>query len=263
MVRRCVNAFVYPLLLATAVAAQTAQSSSQTDRQLPKVRIVFADGVPYEKVWVGYGLFGPGGGRRSFDVPRPSGAPFYEVEPVVNGEAANRFKALVWAPGCKMKEFDVSLGTSNVELTFACEALKSVTLVGRVEQVDLGGKSGTISVAYDTVGPCLFLDTCTGGCPINCVGPPMPGIATAKLEADGAFKIQLPDFSADAIASGYSDAGFRFLVHGTQWVQMEPESKDFQSPSRGLRIASSYPRGLVFLPKKWDPSQIGEKSSLN
>jgi hypothetical protein len=163
----------------------------------------------------------------SLGVPRASGAPFYEIEAVVNGEVANRLKALVWAPGCKMKEFDVSLGTSNVELAFACDVLKSVTLAGRV--VDLGGNTGTISVAYDTVGPCLFLDTldiCADGCFFDCMGPPIPNMATAQLKAEGTFKIELPDFSADPIASSFRDAGFDFLVHGTRWTHLEPESKE-------------------------------------
>jgi hypothetical protein len=251
MVDRSVATIACPLLLAAVMVAQTAHSTVQNDQRPPRVRIVFAEGVPYEKVWVGYGLFGPSGGRRYWDVPRPSGAPFYEIEAVVDGNTVNRFKALVWAPGCKMKEFDVSLGISNVELAFSFEKLKSVTVVGRVRQVDQGGKSGTISVDYDTICPCMFLDTCTdNACIINCIGPPIPDIATAKLEPDGSFQIELPDFSADPIASGYLDAGFEFFTPGRQGTHLEPESKDFQSQSIDLRIAPSYPSNLIFVPRK-------------
>lgn len=225
MIHRRLTAFVYPCLFAAVMVAQTARSPVESEQLSPSVKIVFAGGVPYNKVWVGYGLFGPSGGRRSFNVPKPSGSSSYEIEAVVHGNTVNRFKALVWAPGCKMKEFDVSVGTSNVELPFACEALKTVTLVGRVQQVDLGGKLGTISVAYDTAGPCLFLSTCTNGCFFDCVGPTIPKIATGQLKLDGTFEIELPDFSADQIASGFRDAGFDFLVHGTRWTHLEPKSR--------------------------------------
>jgi hypothetical protein len=252
MIHSRLAAFVYPCLLAAFTVAQTAESPVQGGQLPPRVKVVFPEGVPYDKVWVGYGLFGPSGGRRYFDVPRPSGTPSYEVEAVVDGNAVNRFKALVWAPGCKMKEFDVSVGTSNVELAFACEALKTVTLVGRVQLVDLGGKTGTISVAYDSVGPCLFLSTCTDGCFFDCMGPAIPKIATGQLKADGTFKIELPDFSADPIASGFRDAGFDFLAHGARWIHLEPEAKEFRSSRIGLRVAPSYPSDLLFVPHQWN-----------
>ena len=252
MIHSCRTAFVYPCLFAAVMVAQTAQPPVQSERLPPRVKIVFAGGVPYDKAWVGYGLFGPSGGRRSFDVPKPSGTSSYEIEAVVDGNAVNRFKALVWAPGCKMKEFDVSVGTSNVELAFACEVLKTVTLVGRVQLVDLGGKTGTISVAYDSVGPCLFLSTCTDGCFFDCMGPAIPKIATGQLKADGTFKIELPDFSADPIASGFRDAGFDFLAHGARWIHLEPEAKEFRSSRIGLRVAPSYPSDLLFIPHQWN-----------
>ncbi len=241
MIRRIMAAMALPLVLTPWIFAQV---------RTPTIKLMFGEGVPYDRVWVGYGLFGPSGGRRFFNVPRPTGAPFYEIEALVDGNAVDRFKALVWAPGCKMKEFDVSIGTSNVVLDFTCNKLKGVTLVGRVQQVDLSGNSQTISIAYDTVGPCIFLDTCKGACFISCIGPPISHIATANLQADGTFKIELPDFSADPVASRYRDAHFEFSIG--KGIHLEPEAKEFRSPSIGLIVASSYPDSLIFVPHKWD-----------
>jgi hypothetical protein len=74
MIRRSIAASVFPLLL-VFTSAQDVQVPAQT-AQFPKVTIVFGEGVPYDKVWVGYGLQGPDVGRIYFGVPKASGAAF-------------------------------------------------------------------------------------------------------------------------------------------------------------------------------------------
>jgi hypothetical protein len=263
MIRCNVATILYPLLLITIAVAQTVQS-----RQLPpKIKIVFAEGVPYGKIWLEYDLSGPGvqhrkvglgGPSRAFGNV-PSGAPFYEIEASVDGYAADRFKALVWAPGCKMKEFDIALSTSSVELPYACDKLKSVTLVGRVQQVDWGVQS-VVSVQY--VSPLGgFFSVCKVACRVgNGIFISIPEIATADVGTDGTFEIKLPDFSDDPVTSRVSaGAAFEFVLNDTvlspghsnyRHISLEPELEDLHGPMAGLRIAQSYPSDLIFVPRR-------------
>ncbi len=137
-----------------------------------------------------------------------------------------------------MKEFDLQFDGSNGELPFICDELKNVTLAGRVREVDLGGKSGMISAAYDAAWPCTFLTYCKERfCQVSCAWQGIP-IGDAEVEADGTFKIGLPDFSADPIAS---DGGFSFVLRtGKREVIMD-----------GVRIAPSYPTDLTLVPHNW------------
>ncbi len=240
MIRRSIAPIAVLLSLATFMIAQN--TTSPVDGGPPPVKIIFGS-VSYDKVWIAYGVFGPHGGNKSFDVPKPSRS-YYEIWAALG----DRVRILVWAPDCKMKEFDFQFGGPNGELRFTCDTLKNVTLAGRVQQVDFGGRSGTISVAYDALWPCLFLNYCKEGfCQVSCSWQGIP-IGHAELGTDGTFRIELPDFSADPIAS---DGEFSFVVRsGTRGVSME-----------GLRVAPSYPGDLTLVPQKWELPASGRKTS--
>jgi hypothetical protein len=241
MIRRGIALITLLLSLAPFMMAQAAQGP--VDGGPPPVKVIFGEGAPYEKVWIAYGVFGAHGGNRSFDVPKPSRS-YYEIWAALGDQV----RILVWAPGCKMKEFDLQFSGSNGEPQFTCDSLRNVTLVGRVQQVDLGGRSGTISVAYDALWPCLFLTYCKERfCEVSCAWQGIP-IGDANVEANGTFRIELPDFSADPIAS---DGEFSFFVRtGKRSVSM-----------RGLGIAPSYPSDLTLAPKKWELTPAGGKKT--
>jgi hypothetical protein len=152
-----------------------------------------------------------------------------------------------------MKSFDVPLGTSDIDLYFACDPLKIVTLVGRIQQSDLVGKFETISVAYDSLAPCFFL-LARNPSAFDCPVAPMQDIATTKVDAEGTFTVELPNFTTNPVLSGAD--GFEFSIRKGY---LEPESKDFQSPTHSMKIASSYPKDLIFIPRK---IQIGSITQL-
>jgi len=231
MIQRSAALIALPLLLVTFVAAQAGRGS--LDAGPPPVKIIFDKSIPCDSVWIAYGVFSPhGGGHTSFDMPKPS-RPYYEVWAALG----DRVRILVWAPGCMTKEFDLQFGGANGELEFTCDTLKNVTLAGRVRQVDMGGKSATISVAYDAQWPCFFLTYCKERfCQVSCAWQGIP-IGTARVESDGTFKFELPDFSADPIAA---DGAFSFFIHtGKRTVSLE-----------SLRTAPSYPGDLTLVPRK-------------
>lgn len=268
MIQRNVSAIVL-LLFASFMVAQTAQRPVQT-AQFPQIRIDFGEGVSLEDVWLEYSLSGPDAQHRDIGLSGPSrdfghipsGAPFYEIEASVDGYAVDRFKALVWAPGCKMQQFDIALGTSSVELPFACDKLESVTLVGRVRQVSWSVHS---RVFVDYVGALgtFFAGPLKGS--VQRIGGgifvSIPEIATAEVGADGTFRIALPGFGAGPVASRVNnDAEFGFVLRETvlapghanyRQTNLEPALKDdLHGPMMGLRIATSYPSDVIFVPRK-------------
>jgi hypothetical protein len=228
MIRSCMAA----LLLMAAISAQNAQ--------VPKVRIFFTEGH-FERAAITYGIRWPDGHySRTFGTSMPAGASFFEI-----AAATDRFMALVWAPGCKMKEFDVPVGNSDIELHFACDPLKTVTFLGRVKSVDIGGAT-TISANYMAFGTCVWMDAPTDLSVIHCGGPQIVRIGIADVATDGTFRMELPDFSSDPVVSGDSTAEIEFRLNNT--TLLRPES----SEGSWFGIAASYPARATFVPVEWE-----------
>ena len=123
------------LLLVVAMSAQEIQK--------PKIKIVFPEGHS-ERASMTYAMHIPSGGSNShFGMSMPSGDSFFEIR-----AATDRFKALVWAPGCEMKMFDVPIDKADTELEFVCDSLKTVTFFGRVKSVNIG-ESTTMEFRLD------------------------------------------------------------------------------------------------------------------
>jgi hypothetical protein len=125
-----------------------------------KVRIVLPEGVDPEKVYVRYGLRRPSGTYSSQVARMPAGGASFEIP-----APTDRFKALVWAPGCNIKEFDVPVEKADIELQFACDPLKTVTLRGRVKYVDIIGPNDPLSRPLGT--DCMLLGGCDHAYPYS------------------------------------------------------------------------------------------------
>jgi hypothetical protein len=222
------------VLLVVAMSAQEIQG--------PKIKILFPEGH-CEKASMAYAMHLPGGGYYyHFGMSMPSGDSSFEIP-----AATDRFKALVWAPGCKMKEFDVAVEKADLELKFVCDPLKTIAFSGRVKSVNIGG-STTISANYTALGTCARMNTSKES-DIHCGGPQIVGIATAKVAADGSFKIELPDFSADPIVSGDPTAEIEFHLDPSTLATrlLRPES----SSSPQFAVAPSYPAEVSLVPVEW------------
>jgi hypothetical protein len=204
----------------------------------PKMRIVLPEGVRSENVYMRYGLRQPGG-RFPDDVARmPAGVSSFEIP-----AATDRFKALVWAPGCKIKEFDVAVEKSDIELQFACDPLKTVTLRGRVKSVDIIG-SMTLSVDFSGLIACRWADATDLERIISCSGLDIKGLATAEVAPDGSFTIELHDFNNDPIVSD-ANRDLDFWLSGIKGMPfLVPES----SASNTFEVATSYPAEVIFVP---------------
>jgi hypothetical protein len=239
MILDMIRQAIFPLLLVGAMSAQ--------DGQTLRIGIVFPEGLT-EKASMTYLRRDavPGNGRRYFGVTFHADHSFVEVP-----ATTERFTALVWAPGCKMKHFDVPVEKSNITLQFACDSLSTVPFHGRVKGMEVGD-SAEISVSYTSMETCMWLDDPDGKktrfC-CSCGGPQIWRIASAAVAPDGTFKMELPDFGADPIVSGDESAELEFRIGGLKdYCILQPQAaKGIETKAASIVVAPSYPSEVTFL----------------
>jgi hypothetical protein len=241
MTRRNLAVATLLVLLNTLLLPQAEHSSTVTTDGAPKIKIAFPEGVHLEKALIIYSLLGPKGGRNFLGHPN-AGIPSFGIEATPDNGPVDRFRAVVWVPGCKFKKFDVAVANSNVDLGFVCDKLRNVTLVGRVKSMDKS-RPAKLAVGYGSSSICEFLDACKD-CVMSCFMPQFD-IADVEATADGRFEIKLPDFAADPIASVDPEAGFFFVA---DYTPVRPELSRLRTEEVALRIASSYPAEVSFAP---------------
>lgn len=231
---------IFGMIRSCMVAMLLTASSLAQDSAAPKVQIVLTQGIHSEKVYVRYGLRKPGGYYSSQVAKVAAGVSSVEI-----AAPTDRFKALVWAPGCKIKEFDAPIGKSDIELNYACDPLKTVKLRGRVKSIHIIGPM-TLSVDYMGMIACFWADADpTRFRSVSCSGLDISGVATAEVAPDGSFEIELPDFSNDPIAS-HASHQLALWLRGIKEVPpfLVPES----TPRNSFEFAASYPDGMIFVP---------------
>jgi hypothetical protein len=220
--------------------------STQDSRDL-KVSFIFPEGLT-GKASITYLRRDaiPGNSHRYYGVSFHADHSFVEVP-----ATTERFTALVWAPGCKMKHFDVLVEMSDVTLQFACDPLITVPFHGRVKGVVVED-SAKISVSYTALGTCMWLedpDAKKNSFCCNCGGPQIWGIANAAVAPDGTFKLDLPDFGADPIVSGDGTAELEFRISGLKdhFILQPQPAEGVDSKAVSIRVAPSYPEEVTFL----------------
>lgn len=271
MVHRSIGAiFAFAGLLGTFMLAQEPHPTAPSTQIPPKIKISFPPGISLEKVWLEYELFGPTDGRlyggltgsKAWTIPpfdRGQGHivepqsfdHYYEIVGLQDGQPVNRVKAMAWTKGCQIVTFDFAVGTTDVVFPFTCVPLKTIPLVGHIQRVDFIGKPDSLRLDYQSTKLPFFF--CEGFCKI--IGPALriPEVASATIAADGFFKVNIPDFAGDPFFSGDSSAELELSLTSS-YMRVGPVAQDVRSKENGLKIASSYPSEMVFV-----PFQLGSK----
>jgi hypothetical protein len=242
IVRRIAIAAALTLPLAAWANAQT----SQEPRSL---NIVLLGGVPSEQVHITYYLYGSFGAYGGVTTPKP-GAPSYQIPTFVNGKAARHVKGFVFAYGCSMALFDITLiDAADVQQYFSCSPLGTITLLGRIRSAELQGKE-PLEVRFDYVASwaCRFFGLA------DCAVPQIE-IGRVTPDVDGAFEIELPNFKADPISSDSAGGAelqvvLREIKTWNLAAFLEPETEALRASGRTLKIVPSYPQNLLFLARK-------------
>lgn len=237
--------FALVLILLYIPGSLTAQNSLPSGH----VSILLPPGVPSERFHITYALEGSFGshGENVRSMPNVSS---YAIATTVEGKAAKRLLMVAWAPGCETRTYQLKLrGSGDRQLTFECEILPSVILTGRIQPVGpLAERPSELVVRYLASWQCQFFGW------MDCMVPQIE-VATVAPDADGAFEVQLPDFSADPIISaskGLRGIGGEFwlsLRDPKTWnpiAELEPEIEDLRTLGGRLKVLSAYPSDLVF-----------------
>ncbi|MGZ4829410.1 MAG: hypothetical protein ACXVKH_13140 [Candidatus Angelobacter sp.] len=115
------------------------------------------------------------------------------VKTGVEGKPAKSFRAIIFAPGCQFATIQTDdLAASTRQAPFECQKLATTPLHGRADVSRFAGKDLQVEALYvcNWAGPFFSVP----GLAI----PPF-SIGKAKVETDGTFALELPDFSADPL----------------------------------------------------------------
>lgn len=156
---------------------------------------------------------------------------------------ATSFRAIAYAPGCEFVTIKVDdLSSSTREAEFQCQRLSTTLFQGRVPASVMNGKDLQVQVLY----VCNWAGKALGFGHVA-VSPLV--VAKVRVDTDGTFAIDLPDFAADPLWSSMADdAGLTFelidAATGNQLNTLVPP-QDISS-GIALKVASTYPNQVEF-----------------
>ena len=159
---------------------------------LPSVSIVLPTSVPSESVQISYYLVGGFGGYRGY-VARQFGVTSYQIPTVVQGKAANEFRAIVYASGCEIQRLVIPLSEqSRASREFVCQPVETVRLSGQIVPNELA-RYGNAEVVFTYMARWAhgFFGITDGF---------VTHFELAKMspQADGRFDVNLPLISQEA-----------------------------------------------------------------
>jgi hypothetical protein len=165
------------------------------------------------------------------------------VKTGAEGKPAKSFKAIVFAPGCQFATIQADdLAASTRQAPFECQKLNTTPLHGKADASRFAGKDLQVQALYvcNWAGPFF-------GVPGLAISP--LAIGRAKMETDGTFAFELPDFSADPLwANMAHNASLMFFVvdasNGEHLARLTAPAS--LSRKGSLKVATSYPAEIQF-----------------
>ncbi len=165
------------------------------------------------------------------------------IQTDVAGKSAKGFRAIIYSPGCQFGTVvadDLSSSTRQAE--FQCQKLASNTLHGKADVSRFSGKPLQVEALYVCRWAAQFFHV-----PGLAISP--FSVTKAKVENDGTFAIDLPDFSADpAWANLSKNAALTFALIDSSNGERLGRLSAPKDLSRGdsLKVSASYPAEVEF-----------------
>jgi hypothetical protein len=233
------------LLLFLGVPICSSQTAPPAGGAGDYVTITLPVGVRSETIFVRYVLDEDFGGWLQ---PR-EGVSSYFISTSRQGPPANRFRAMVYAPGCMIQTIDLPILRPAVpQFSFVCQPLPNVTLTGSlIKPVRLDGREVNIQVKYVARWAQRFLgldDRIITDIPLG---------GTQPASAHGAFPLIVPDLSEDPLA-GTPDHPGEFQILGRDpgsgkiVALIIPITQSLRTRMGGLQIRKQYPEPIKFAP---------------
>jgi hypothetical protein len=209
--------------------------SSQTNAVL---EITVPASVPSERLFVRYVHGSQDLGGAVYGPPNVSS---FGVSTVAAGHAADRMKAILYAPGCEIQTLDLKLTGSNIRYSFICQRVANLEIHGILARPDrLWRHKVKLQTKYIPRWAASFF-----GLGDTLVSIPV-GDAT-EISADGRFHLLLPDFSQSPGRNGE----FRIMATdetNEAVVAMLVPPKSVRTRMGGMVVSKDYSGELIFTP---------------
>jgi len=216
----------------------TAQTNSSDD----VFTISVAAPVSPKDVQVRYYLNGDPVVQQSSSMAKPDDERIV-VKTGVEGVPAKSFRAIVFAPGCQFATIKADdLSSSTRQAPFECQKLSTTALRGKADVSRFSGKDLQVTALYVCGWAGQFFSV-----PGISISP--FAVGKAKVENDGTFAVEIPDFSGDPLWTSLSHNAtlMLFLVDAQTGQQLARLSAPRDISRRGsLKVAASYPAEISF-----------------
>ena len=195
-----------------------------------------------QDVQVRYFLSGDSGLQQAGSVAKPENNQIV-IKTGVEDKSAKGFKAIVFSPGCEFATINANdLTASTRQADFQCQKLDTTSLHGKADISNFTGKQLQVEALYMCHWAGKFF-----GVPSLAISP--FSVGKAKVENDGTFAVDLPNFSSDPLWSSLShSATLTFVLvdvaNGQRLGELTAPSD--LSHGKALKIAASYPAEIPF-----------------
>jgi hypothetical protein len=162
------------------------------------------------------------------------------------GKPAKSLQAIAFLPGCQFEIITADLTTSVRHADLQCRTLPSTPLHGRVDVSRFAGKTLQVGALYSILWAEKFFGLPSRSVRRLGLGP------SAKVETDGSFAFDLPDFAADPLWNSLShDASITFILVDTSTGMPLANLSAPRDLSLGseLKVAARYPSEITFAVK--------------
>jgi hypothetical protein len=233
-----------PFLLGEAGQRQEEEPAPFEIRLPPEIRS--------ERVQLVYYLTGPFGGYGGLVKPEPE-RNSYLIETSVDHQAAETLKVIMYAPGCQIVTIALdTLPETEKSRDVSCEDLPPMTFNGRVELPEaLRRRPYEVEIMYMPFWQYDFFHIPEGAAA-------MFRLARVTPDERGAFQVQLPNFSKDAVTESYHRNAFiRFAAverdTGNLVCLLTPTNVQGKVSAYDLPIKPKYPNEVIFKPRTESP----------
>jgi hypothetical protein len=171
--------------------------SAQTNANDDIFTISVAAPISAKDVQVRYFLNGDPSVQQSSSIAKPDDQKIV-VKSAADAKPAKSFRAIVFAPGCQFLTVQADdLASSKRQADFQCQKLSTAPLSGRADVSRFAGRDLQVEALYVVGWAGQFF-----GIPGIAISP-FP-VGKGKVEPDGSFKVDLPNFSTDPLWNNLS-----------------------------------------------------------
>lgn len=231
-----------PRLILALFLAVPIGLAAQTNANDDVFTISVAAPTSAKDVQVRYFLNGDATVQQSTSIAKPDEQRIM-VKTSTQGKPAKSFRAIVFAPGCQFATIQADdLAAGDRQADFQCQKLATVPLAGKADISRFSGRDMRVEALYVCGWAGQFF-----GMPGLAISP--FSVGKGKMETDGTFALELPDFSGDPLWSNLSHNATLtlFLVDASTGEHLAQLSAPGALSRKGsLKVAASYPAQIQF-----------------